>query len=380
MDDNHRAVPATTPPATMLANLLSATAAHGLRRGLTMDSLASAAGLEPHELLAPPERVPEGALAGILHLLVERFPDEPIGLEAIASAPLTFLGPLEPMARVVPDLRTGIEALVDFRSILSTDAHLEFVDDPTGPMVVFGTADDRFDPNHHEMAVAVGVRIVTDVLGLPAAVRAACFRHSPIAPIDRYEALLSVPARFDAPVNALLLHAHRLDDPIDPEAGTRLRVLRTHLEIVRDELVHDDEPPDVRHIRAIAARNASRGIFDGAALGAELGMSERTLQRRLGEHGRSVRSVIDEVREAAAREMLADETLSVLGIALALGYSTDSAFRRAFRRWTGQSPADYRRARTISTAQRKVLTWQYDSHMRFYCQPWLAVLVLVKLG
>ncbi|MEM8708864.1 MAG: hypothetical protein AAGE98_20540, partial [Actinomycetota bacterium] len=115
MDDNHRADSATSPQATMLANLMSATAAHGLRRGLTLDTIAEASGLEPHELLAPPERVPEGALAGILHLLVDRFPGEPIGLESIAEAPLTFLGPLEPMARVVPDLRTGIEALVDFR-------------------------------------------------------------------------------------------------------------------------------------------------------------------------------------------------------------------------------------------------------------------------
>ncbi|MEM9520720.1 MAG: helix-turn-helix domain-containing protein [Actinomycetota bacterium] len=347
MKDNDRAIPATPPESSMLANLMSATAGYALRRGIDLDVIAAAAGLEPHDVVASPARVPDQALRGILDVLVDRFPAEPIGLDIIATAPLSFFGPLEPMVRLVPDLRTGIEALVHFRSILATEADIEFIDDPTQPMVDFGDDEGRFDPVHHEMALAMGLRAVNDILGLPGAIKAVWCRHSQVAPTERYDQLLTIPVRFDAPANALLLHPHRLDDPVDPDAGTRLRVLRTHLEIVRDQLEHDDDPPDVRHIRATAARNAARGEFDGAALAAQLGMSERTLQRRLGDHGRSVRSVIDDVRAAAAREMLVDETLSVYGIALALGYSTDSAFRRAFRRWTGQSPADYRRARTV---------------------------------
>ena len=72
-------------------------------------------------------------------------------------------------------------------------------------------------------------------------------------------------------------------------------------------------------------------------------MSVRTLQRRLAEVDSSVSEVIDGVRELTARQLLSDPELTLYDITLALGYSTDGAFRRAFRWWTGQSPADYRR-------------------------------------
>ena len=57
-----------------------------------------------------------------------------------------------------------------------------------------------------------------------------------------------------------------------------------------------------------------------------------------------MRVLIDEVRAATARQLLSDPKLSLFEISLALGYSTESAFRKAFRRWTGQSPAHYRRS------------------------------------
>jgi AraC-like DNA-binding protein len=87
---------------------------------------------------------------------------------------------------------------------------------------------------------------------------------------------------------------------------------------------------------------------DGAGISAAaraLGMSTRTLQRRLRERGIVFAGLVDEVRRRLSARYLADGTLTLGEIAWLLGYSESSAFNRAYRRWTGRSPsADRRRA------------------------------------
>ncbi len=69
-----------------------------------------------------------------------------------------------------------------------------------------------------------------------------------------------------------------------------------------------------------------------------LGISARTLQRRLRENGTSFSAVLEELRRELSGELLADKKLAVSDVALLLGYSEPSAFQRAFRRWRGVSP------------------------------------------
>ena len=87
---------------------------------------------------------------------------------------------------------------------------------------------------------------------------------------------------------------------------------------------------------------------DGAGLNAAaraLGMTSRTLQRRLRERDLVYARLVDEVRRRLSSKYLADANLSLGEIAYLLGYSQSSAFNRAYRRWTGRSPsADRRRA------------------------------------
>jgi hypothetical protein len=99
MHDNDRADDANLHGPSMLANLMTAAVAYAVRRGVPLTDVADAAGLGPPDLIATPERVPEDAVSRILSFLHERFPDEPVALEMAASAPVSFLGPLAPVAR-----------------------------------------------------------------------------------------------------------------------------------------------------------------------------------------------------------------------------------------------------------------------------------------
>lgn len=75
----------------------------------------------------------------------------------------------------------------------------------------------------------------------------------------------------------------------------------------------------------------------------ELGMSTRTLRRKLEESGTTFRALLDEVREALADELLASGALSIEDVAVRLGYAEASSFIHAFKRWKGTTPASYLR-------------------------------------
>ena len=82
-------------------------------------------------------------------------------------------------------------------------------------------------------------------------------------------------------------------------------------------------------------------------MAAVMGVSVRTLQRRLAEHGVDFSSIVERTRFEAAMRLMADRSIGLLEIALDLGYSDLSSFSRAFRRWTGVSPGRFRRNQRI---------------------------------
>jgi AraC-like DNA-binding protein len=77
-------------------------------------------------------------------------------------------------------------------------------------------------------------------------------------------------------------------------------------------------------------------------MAARLGVSRRTLHRRLQPHGVTYEQLLDDVRCGLAQQMLRHSHASMTDIALALNYANASAFTRAFRRWTGSPPTDWK--------------------------------------
>ena len=97
---------------------------------------------------------------------------------------------------------------------------------------------------------------------------------------------------------------------------------------------------DVRRIVSglLARRSPNIQLVSGA-----LGMSARTLQRRLGEVGLTFVSVVAQARADMARQMLGDPAPKIGDVARAVGYSDAGHFTRAFLRWTGLTPREFRR-------------------------------------
>lgn len=86
-----------------------------------------------------------------------------------------------------------------------------------------------------------------------------------------------------------------------------------------------------------------RGVLGEEQIAEPMNISTRHLRRLLGQHGTSYERLLDEVRRDTALRLMADPAISLTRIAYELGFQDPSSFTRAFRRWTGFSPSDFRR-------------------------------------
>ena len=106
---------------------------------------------------------------------------------------------------------------------------------------------------------------------------------------------------------------------------------------------------DVRAAIAKELRGGDTGLDHVAK---KLGMSGRTLQRRLEALGVAYSDLVDEIRYAISTSYLADRELALCEVAYLLGFADPSSFTRAFKRWTGQTPTEYRLDASAAAAAR----------------------------
>jgi AraC-like DNA-binding protein len=155
---------------------------------------------------------------------------------------------------------------------------------------------------------------------------------------DRFQEVLKR-LRFDQPVTQLVFHAGLLDLPLKTPDRAGLRLAREQCERALRELRLDGGI--VERVRALIP--SDDGFRSLEEVSANMRLSSRTLKRRLASQGVSFSTLSDQERRQRAFALVGSSTLPLLAIAERLGYSSVPNFARAFRRWTGQTPAAYRR-------------------------------------
>jgi AraC-like DNA-binding protein len=175
------------------------------------------------------------------------------------------------------------------------------------------------------------------------------FRHPEPSTVDAYLAAFGLRPEFSCPANVSTLDISWLDRPL-PQANEHTVALceAQCRELVARRRARSGISHEVRE-RLIRVGGADTGMD---AVARELNMSPRTLRRRLEEAGTSYRSLVDEVRETLAEELLDTGALSVEDVAIRLGYAEASSFIYAFRRWKGITPAAYARRHPVRRAPR----------------------------
>lgn len=147
--------------------------------------------------------------------------------------------------------------------------------------------------------------------------------------------------RFSAPFAGFLLRRSHLAVPLEKADAKLHGVIAKHARQLMSELPRAESVTE--RARAVAARELAHGNPNAVHVATELGMSVRTLGRKLAEEGTTFKDVLDDLRRRLALQYVAGRDLRLAEVALLLGFSETAVFHRAFRRWTGQTPLEYRR-------------------------------------
>ncbi|WP_368640928.1 AraC family transcriptional regulator [Castellaniella ginsengisoli] len=180
-----------------------------------------------------------------------------------------------------------------------------------------------------------------DVFGRPRFPIRAYFSYAAPAYAEIYERFLGCPCEFDHPQCELHYDAAILDQR--PLLAHRLTA--TVLQQTCEGLISN-----ARTLSGMAGEVYRRllrrpGEFPGMeTIAAQLGMTSRNLRRHLSAEGTSFSAILDDVRSSLAVEYVRTTRMNGDDIALLLGFSESTNFRRAFKRWTGKTTRDYRRA------------------------------------
>jgi AraC-like DNA-binding protein len=170
----------------------------------------------------------------------------------------------------------------------------------------------------------------------------ATFVHPPGGPTKEYERILRCPIRFRQPATTLALRTRDLARPLraaNPDAAAALAA-------ALDRPAARDAPTTTSSLASAIQAALTRGDrIDRERLARSLGMSGKTLSRRLAAEQRVFRDVVDEVRRAQAQKLLGEKGLELGEVAVRVGFADLAAFGKAFRRWFGVSPSTFRARR-----------------------------------
>lgn len=163
-------------------------------------------------------------------------------------------------------------------------------------------------------------------------------RPGPITPA--HQAFFDCPIRCNAAANRLLLRSVDLDQPFPGHNPELLDMLTPALAASLRELEAHNSIRE--QVKLILKRNLASGKPELADIARDLGMSERTLQRRITDEGATFRELLMEARQELGRLLLSDPASVIDEVACLLGYQDTSSFYRAFREWEGVTPNRWR--------------------------------------
>jgi AraC-like DNA-binding protein len=220
---------------------------------------------------------------------------------------------------------------------------------PEGPLLrlTYQIKDGRITARAQDAELSLGMFIAAlrRALGAGWGPEEVQFEHLRAAERSAQEKLLHAPVSFAAPTNAILLRRADLAAPMPGADPARLPALKTQLA----HLAARHQPADFLGLAAQAIRDGfAAGDTSIEATATRLHLSRATLYRRLGQAGCDYTALTEQIRRSLALLYVPDPHIPLTDIAATLGYSELSAFSRAFKRWTGRSPAALRRKQDSS--------------------------------
>jgi AraC-like DNA-binding protein len=334
---------------TIRANLLASLVAELVRQGADAEALMRAHLESAGPIRDPYQEVPLSRYVAFFEAAAAEVEDPIFGARVGARFQPEDLGPLGVVFVAAPSLRTALNRLGFFLRAWQggTSAALE-TDGPAAEWA-YQIEDPALWPRRQdaEFSLAATCSFIRTLLGPGWAPIEVHLEHAPAPGFGHRErrmlaAIFKAPVLFDQGMNRIVFDVRDLDRLA---AGPRQAIapyLERHLRDLLGAAGSSHRLAD--QTMHLLARRIGRRPIDAPSLAAELGLSTRTLQRRLREEGTSLRDLVRTQRLRLAEPALAAATVPIGAIAANVGYADAAGFSRAFRNWRGCSPRGWRQS------------------------------------
>ena len=326
--------------ATVLVSGTTAIPALLRDHGVDPAEVLTRARLSPALFDDPGNVIPLASLLRLLQRCAARTGCPHFGLLVGQRGGLHSIGLVGLVARHSTDVETALRKLVSYMRLHNSGAVMACTTIGGTTMLTYDIQQLRTaSPDQFYDGVLASIHNILRTLcgpgWAPTEVHFAHLRPANVQPFRRH---FGAPLHFDARQNAIVFPArwlkHRLPE-VDPELD---RLLRNQIDALAARQ-NDTFPEQVRRVLQTGLLTGHAGADQVASLFA---MHRRTLARRLDAFDASFKNLVDEGRFELAQRMLLNTSMQVCEIAEALDYADASAFTRAFRRWSGTTPAAWR--------------------------------------
>jgi AraC-like DNA-binding protein len=240
-----------------------------------------------------------------------------------------------------PTLGTGLSRFVKYLRLINTWINFDFEETEEGVGLVLRSLIGPVPPPAVEYTFAALTSRMRRALGAHWTPANVSFTHAPRPDHFAYAAYFGCPVEFAADRCELLFGRDDWEAPIPCADAALFRLVDAHSLLLLDSRSAADDI--AAKVRSKIAKTLKDGEPHRDTVARRLGVSGRTLHRRLGEAGVTFSELVEEVRKDLASSYLARQDLALSEVSFILGFSDQSAFTRAFKRWTGLTPHLFRK-------------------------------------
>jgi AraC-like DNA-binding protein len=329
----------------VLASVLQGNLVFGVRYGISPEQLCKLAKVPLDELSEPQRYVPLEWSINIWRVLVAQLPSVNVGIEMGLFWSIDRIGFAGEMMRHSSTLLEVLDKVARFSQLIDTSYSATPIQLEVGEQRVTLVLPEERGAEIPERTEALAFCLVAQLRmlsGMPVRPIEARFSYSRSEPLlARYRAFFECPVTLGSTSTALVFERATLEQPVQGGNPDASAFFEAYLQRV---LARNLAPDFVLEVRRAIASQLEQGEASQPSVARALGMSLRSLQRKLDDSGVNYRELVDAQRRTVALRLLANPTTTINEVAYAAGYRDSGSFVRAFRRWTGRSPSEYRKS------------------------------------
>lgn len=311
------------------------------RTGISRERFLAAAGLDPRLIDDGNARLPLGTYQRSIEAALAISGDPAFGLHMGEQASSAMFDVLGPLAEHAATLREGIDTMTRYSRLMAEGHEPRMHEDGELASIRFAALQGDFALTRltAEFAMCALLPLLRQFAGHRAKPSYVSFAYPAPDYVAEYRRIFGDVVRFDQPWTELGFPHAWLDRPQLYQSPDLYSLLKTQAERTLGRLERTASLSE-RVELVLSAHSPRQVTMDEAAR--ELGMSARSLRRQLASENVTYGELVERSRILAAKRMLEDPRTSIQEAAFALGFAAPAAFHRAFKRWTGMTPKQYR--------------------------------------